>query len=474
VTPADVTAARVWVYANGAEYRLAPATGTPSSRNFLETLLTDGRGRIVIDGIPEGDGYSLVIVLGKQDQETSNVFVPVAYARSGRFAVSGGRETTVAPQKVALVGDDDSQLAEATFDLIGEDLNSVAYSSTQNRILTATSDTIYAGPKGDISPILDGFGFEINSVTIGRNPDGEDNYPFVNSVNGLYRILNVSSFELLTPPTVKNVTDSGTFLVEESGQIAVFYQREGGLGGVLSTDGNAPRPTDDWQDFGSDSDGLEGLIDPATSPVRDQVSGGGEGYFATRSLDNFKLTEALFNSEEVEPAELLSGEADGVTFFNVPFPGTTRPMRIEHLAMVKSGSTTPPVEMLVVGTPRGAVAFPAASIGSGDSSRFDSETRIVKSTGTGFTPLILNEPVAALASDPSGRFLAIATAETIAVIDMEDGIRSRDDAIMILPRRGAALGQTTGLAIEVSGNEFTLHVAGTEGIASLTALIPAE
>jgi hypothetical protein len=88
--------------------------------------------------------------------------------------------------------------------------------------------------------------------------------------------------------------------------------------------------------------------------------------------------------------------------------------------------------------------------------------------------LILNEPVAALASDPSGRFLAIATAETIAVIDMEDGIRSRDDAIMILPRRGAALGQTTGLAIEVSGNEFTLHVAGTEGIASLTALIPAE
>jgi hypothetical protein len=473
VTPANVTAARVWVYANGAEYRLAPATGTPSSRNFLETLLTEGRGRIRIDGIPEGDGYSLVIVLGKQDQETSNVFVPVAYARSGRFAVSGGRETTVAPQKVALVGEDDSQLTGARFDLVGESLNSVAYSSSEGWVVTAASDAIYGGPSGSPDELLGNLNLSgINSVALGRDPNGDDKLFLVNADAGLYRVTGSTSADLLTPATVKDVTYSGTFLVEETGQtgqIAVFYQRLGGLGGVISTDGSAPTPADDWQDFGPAD--LEDLVDPDTSPVRAQVSGDGVGFFATRALDNFMLTEALFDSEqEVEAADLISGEADGVTFFNVPFPGTTRPMRIDHLAIVNVGTND--VQNLVVGTPRGAVVFPTASIGSDDESLFNSETKVVQSGDEGFKSLIRNEPVVALATDPAGRYLAIATDETIAVLDVGEAIpEDRKDAIMFLPRRGAALGQITGLAIEAEDDTstITLHVAGTEGLVSLTA-----
>jgi hypothetical protein len=220
----------------------------------------------------------------------------------------------------------------------------------------------------------------------------------------------------------------------------------------------------DWQDFGPAD--LEDLIDPSTSPVRAQASGDGVGFFATRALDNFMLTEALFNSEvEVEAADLISGDADGVTFFNVPFPGTTRPMRIDHLAIVSVDGE----ENLVVGTPRGALLFPTASIGSDNASLFNSETNVVQSGGTGFTPLILNEPVVALATDSAGRYLAIATDETIAVIDVGAGIPDRDDAIMILPRRGAALGQITGLAIEVRTTNLILHVAGSEGLASLSA-----
>jgi hypothetical protein len=458
-----VTAARVWVYANGAEYRLAPATGTPSSRNFLETLLNDGQGRIVIEGIPEGDGYSLVIVLGVEDNDT---FVPVAYAASGRFAVSGGRETTVAPQKVALVGEDDSQLTGARFDLVGESLNSVAYSSSLNRLYTATSNKIFAGPSSALNQVLAGANLSgINSVTVGRGTAGLDNIGFVNAASGLYRIASLSSVPRLTPTGIDNVTFSGTFLIEDTSEIAIFYQRRGGLGGVIFDGTNAP-VADDWQDFGPDD--LEDLIDPDRSPVRAQASGDGVGFFATRALDNFMLTEALFDSEEeVESADLISGEADGVTFFNVPFPGTTRPMRIDHLVIVKVSDE----ENLVVGTPRGAVLFPTASIGPDrdDPSLFNPSTKVVQSGGAGFTSLILNEPVVALATDPAGRYLAIATDETIAVLDVGAGIPEREDAIMILPRRGAALGQITGLAIEVGTSTITLHVAGTEGLASLEA-----
>jgi hypothetical protein len=456
VTPADVTAARVWVYANGAEYRL------PSSGNFLETLLTEGRGRIVIDGIPEGEGYSLVIVLGVEDNDT---FVPVAYAASGRFAVSGGRETTVAPVKRALVGPN-SQLTAARFDLVGEALNSVAFSSSLGRLYTATSNKIFAGPSNALSQVLAGANLSgINSVTVGRGPAGLDNIGFVNSASGLYRIASLSSVPKLTPTGIDNVTFSGTFLIEDTSEIAVFYQRRGGLGGVIFDGTNAP-VADDWQDFGPAD--LEDLVDPDTSPVRAQASGDGVGFFATRALDNFMLKEALFDSEqEVEAADLISGEAKGVTFFNVPFPGTTRPMRIDHLAIVNVGAESE--ENLVVGTPRGAVLFPAASIGSDDASLFDPSTKVVQSGGAGFTPLILNEPVAAVATDPAGRYLAIATDETIAVIDVGSGIPEREDAILILPRRGAALGQITGLAIEVGTSTITLHVAGTEGLASLRA-----
>ncbi|MFW5694966.1 MAG: hypothetical protein ACOCYB_07340, partial [Alkalispirochaeta sp.] len=74
----NVTHARVWMYSNGAEYRLAPTSArSPSSRNFVETPVGDGGATVKIDDIPAGNGYSAVVILGtKEEVEGSDdVFV---------------------------------------------------------------------------------------------------------------------------------------------------------------------------------------------------------------------------------------------------------------------------------------------------------------------------------------------------------------------------------------------------------------
>ena len=81
-----------------------------------------------------------------------------------------------------------------------------------------------------------------------------------------------------------------------------------------------------------------------------------------------------------------------------------------------------------------------------------------------FRSLIRDEPVAALNSE--GGWLAIATSESVTLLNMTNGIpTSREDATLILPRRGVTLGQTTGLAIDTASG--TLYIAGTEGISAV-------
>jgi len=124
-------------------------------------------------------------------------------------------------------------------------------------------------------------------------------------------------------------------------------------------------------------------------------------------------------------------------------------------------------EYLVVGTPRGAFTFPQSSIGGG-SDVFNSSTNVVNGSHSSFRSLIRDEPVAALATDPEGNWFAVATAETIVVLRVANGIpASRDEALYILPRRGVALGDVTGLAMEASSTVVRLHVSGTAGLTTL-------
>ncbi|MEX2442847.1 MAG: hypothetical protein WD492_04545 [Alkalispirochaeta sp.] len=458
----DVDYARVWLYSNGAEYRLAPTSaGAPSSRNYVEADLSSGGATVKIDGIPAGDGYSAVIIMGTKED---GVFVPVAYARTGRFAINAGREARPTADKVALVGDEDSLLSAAEFNLLGKNLNSVVANS--DGVFTSDANAVYQGPNYTGSGSGE-FG-TINRLSTGTLEG--DSVIFVNSSEGIFKAKAGELPEEITPSDdtdvdVRDVTFSGTFAVEDAigediAEDVVFYQRLGGLGGVAAQTINSES---DWQDFGAAD--LEDLIDPDRSPVRAQASGTGKGFFATAALDNFLLTEALFDNEsDIEAADLISGSADGVQFFNVPYPGTTRPMRLNHMTIVEADET----EYLVVGTPRGAFTFPAGNIGHSNAARFNSTTNLVNSSHSTFRSLVRDEAVFALATDSGGKILAVATAETVVVLDVTDGIpTSRDDALFILPRRGVALGEVTGLALETDGSQVTLHISGTQGLTTV-------
>lgn len=461
--PPAAEVARVWMYTNGREFRLAPTSvSAPSSRNYAETSLSGGSGEIVIDGVPAGEGYSLVVVVGQLDGDT---FVPVGYARTGQFRVSPGTATVVSPNKVNLVSDD-TGVTRATFELVGTELNSVAIAN--ETAYTASDSVLYdRGESGFSATELSlASGAEINSVSVGNWNDDTQKVA-VNTTAGIY-VEN----QLVTPADIEDVTLTGTFVVEDetgTDEVVVFYQRIGGFGGVLIENGDTGTvAADDWEDINAtelnDEAGLE-LIDPDESPVRALTSSGNNGFFATDALGNIKITEELFTSDqELEPADLLSGSAPGFSAFNVPFPGTTRPLRLDFMEVV----TVSDVEYLVVGTPRGAFTFPHESIG-GSGDVFVDETNIVRTDGAGFTSLIRDEAVQALATDRTGEILAIATAETIAVIDVADGIpETRDDAL-ILPRRGVVLGQPTGLAVQVDGANIRLYISGTEGATVLEA-----
>lgn len=469
--------ARVWMYSNGSEFRLTPTTDSaPSSPNYAETVLTGGRGEIVIDGVPAGEGYSLVVVLGeRQASETDSnqqVFVPTSYARTGNFRVSPGLATVVTPNRVNLVSDD-TGVTRAVYDLVGRAMNSVVLAN----------GTAYAADGGAYYERgSDGFTqsetvADINSLSVGEWLGGGEVLA-INTDTGI----EMPDVEFEMPSEITNVTLSGTFLVDNDGandDAVVFYQRIGGLGGGVfegTAEGVVAPAQDDWEDISAtelnDEAGLE-LLDPDTSPVRSLASSGNNGFFATDALGNFMVTEELFtdtseeDTEDLQPADFLSGDVDGLTPFNVPYPGTTRPLRLDHMEVV----TVDGAEFLVVGTPRGAFTFPINSIG-GVEDVFVDESNTVRTDGTGFRSLIRDEAVSALTTDRSGELLAIATAQSIVVLDVADGIpTSRDEAILILPQRGASLGQPNGIALELveATSTIRLYVAGVEGMTTIEA-----
>ncbi len=460
----DVTHARVWMYTNGSEYRLAPTSArAPSSRNYVEADLSSGSATVKIDDIPAGGGYSAVIILGKQEED---VFIPAAYARTGRFSINAGLETEVRPQKVKLVGEDASPLDSVAYRSLGEDLNSVIVSGGE--VIAADSDTVYEYGESGSPAESDGFG-SINRLSTGTI--GGDAVWFTNSSEGIFLNGNTPK---ISEDGIENVTFSGAFSVDETTDV-VFYQRKGGLGGVA---GATISSTSEWEDFGSED--LEDLIDPDTSPVRAQASGSDSGFFATSVLDNFRLTEALFDVDsDIEAEDLISGTVDGVNFFDVPYPGGQR-MRINHMEVVNvdSDASGDPVEHLVVGTPRGAFAFPQENIGGG-SDVFNSSTNVLNATHSSFRSIIRDESVAALATDAEGKWLAVATAETIVVLNVADGVpqpesraEAEDAALFILPRRGVALGEVTGLAIQVDARGLQLHISGTQGLTTVAKDLP--
>ena len=341
--------ARVWLYRNGSEYSIGEAAAD------FEEVAAAGGARVVIEGVPAGDGYSVVVVFGVKDAtDTSGVFAPLSYAQSNRFPVQAERETVVSIAEVALTGDEDSPFTSVQFqqNLFGENLVSVVrYTSGGGGIAVASPTTVWDNADvgaGSPSVVTPGSAGRIYSIS--EDSAGDSDF-LINAENGLFG--NGGSLVAGFPTELGNITDSGSF--NDGTNPVYFYQRLGGLGGA------APAGAGNWFDSGTE---LEDYVAADQSPVRAQavLDLGSEDSraFVSTVLGTFAFDQD-FVTDDIEVGDLLDpdDDTDGLTFFGVAYPGESAPLRIEALAVVADAPET-----VVVGTSRGAFAFPVSALDS--------------------------------------------------------------------------------------------------------------
>lgn len=150
--------AAVFVYKDGSE------AGFDEARVSSEQPV-----ELTVDGIPEGDGYSLVVTIG---QKSNGALFPVSYGRNTgeAFGVTGGRLT---PVRVEM------QDSPFFYALAGKRLKGLAMSG--NTIMTAEEDRVHALTGSLSEESLSEIGvnpaetdWTINSLDQGVVPDGAD------------------------------------------------------------------------------------------------------------------------------------------------------------------------------------------------------------------------------------------------------------------------------------------------------------
>ncbi|TVR75520.1 MAG: hypothetical protein EA427_00175, partial [Spirochaetaceae bacterium] len=127
----DPTHARIWLYQNGEDYR--------------QTMLNLGSNRRVkFEGIPEGDGYTLVAIIGKMDDD-SGIFLPEVFARSEAFAVNAGRETVVAPARQNIIDGVNVTDLQYPAALLGKNVGSVVQVGSEWFAAVPGEQRVYRG-----------------------------------------------------------------------------------------------------------------------------------------------------------------------------------------------------------------------------------------------------------------------------------------------------------------------------------------
>ncbi len=452
---------RVWMYRNGTEYSLGGS-------GFAEISGTSGT--VSIEDIPEGDGYTVVVVLGAVDAETG-VFQPVRYSVSSPFRVAGGRESEVATAEPDLIEFGlnypvRGELVHSVVSVRNDGASTVVVASDESvRVLDSNGVAEVVGT--DTGSIALG---EIYSVTPGRDiGDYTRNTAYVNAENGIFPLIYqegsldltsaseyvATSMENIDGDKVKDVTFSGAFTIaaEDGGGLVIFYQRKGGLGAGLAS--SAADIDWEWIDIGN-SDEFEAFSETA-SPVRAQATSGlSVGYFST-TIGTFRLSDKLFDAGEIDPAELLDpdNQTTGFRFFAVAYPGSGRPLRINHMTLVDDDGD----EQLIIGTPRGAFYFPTSVFdeGGGITNGLVNPAR-VETLGS-----VLNQRVVGMVSTED--YVAISTDEVLLVKSVSD---LGGEPVLRLPVRAAVLGTPKSLFLENNDDVITLYVTGDNGLSVIT------
>ncbi len=452
-----VDTARVWLYtASNLEYGISGGAARlpDDSANYAQASLTAAGGEVVIDDIPAGDGYRLVVVLGTLD---GSVFTPIDVAESDAFEIAGGRETRLS-LTAALAG-------PLTTALEGIALNAVVETriSASDIVFSSSTSTVYQDPfSSDTSyGVGDYFGTAqtINSVSVGRFSAGNE-ATFVNTDTGVYSIvsggspatINTALADSMTSAGIADIVDSGAFYDDASGDTIIYYERLGGIGGASLTDlAFGGLAADAWEDSGDD---LGDYIDEDESPVRAAANNTTDTAYIASVLGTFAVTQEYYETDFDAGAIIAGNDEAGLTFWGVAYPGNDRPLRITQLGYIETDGG----EYLAVGTPRGAFTFPVSAI-----ARASDNGGLIPADDVTQIASLIDQPILDLSVNDG--YAAFLTARSLTVTD---ALTADLTELYSKPLRSVTLGAPSDVFVAADGSAPVVYIAGSTGLTSVT------
>ena len=311
-TGGDPYYAAVFVYKDGSE------------AGFDETRVSSSEpAELTVDGIPEGDGYSLVVTIGQKER---GAIFPETYGSNAEesFSVTGGRLTPVSVEM---------QASPFFYALEGRRLKGLALSG--ETIMTATEDSVYAlqGSLADRSLSEAGStstGWTINSIDQGVEPEGANAganlawasgpgtriVPFSLDGGSVVAGRNIAGGYTET----RNILSSRGYyadVTDGDGVAVAAFQIDGGMGGGQAYSSDWGDSGDDLKDFVSGQPVLSVDVWEGTETKR---------AFLSTKIGTFAVTDGIF--EGADQDELTEAFLSGDPVFNDSGDATLIPISL--------------------------------------------------------------------------------------------------------------------------------------------------
>lgn len=409
--------ARVWLLdANSAVFPLGQDT------EYQQVVINSSGTDISIDNIPAGQ-YTVLISVGNIDP--NGFFEVLQYGESKPFSISSGNTAEPA-----------ISLEPSPFSKYLKGINLKGVKELSSTVYAASKDILYSGTLGNIDG---GTGqqvptdYEVQSLSIGKVIATADTDEIWLNTNKGILPYNGTTFNTDLSSNLGDVTvlDSGAINVSGASlAITVFFQREGGLGGVYIIPGHNPPAANDWLNIDL-SDVITG------QPVLSFYITDNYAYFATK-LGAFRLSSDIITTYNGTDIPDLMNYAK---FFSVDDSSGEIP--ILSLAGYTSGA-----DNLIMGTEKGAYTVKLTE-GDADHAFTETPTLITDTEGHRITKM---------AAKSDGSYIAMLSEKDLFIYN------STANAVAHYPFNSGLPGTLTDLTW--SGAD--LLVSGTEGLVSIT------
>ncbi|RKX81117.1 MAG: hypothetical protein DRP57_12265, partial [Spirochaetes bacterium] len=269
--------ARVWLLdAEGSVFPLS------DDSEYRQANIGASVADINIENIPAGQ-YTVLLSVGNVD--SSNFFDVTQYGQSDIVSITSGSTAEVT-----------LPLGPSPFSKYLKGIELRGVKELAGTVYTAGKDKLYKSALANLDNIGSNTattpaGYEVQSLSIGKVVSTGDSAIWLNTNKGILPYKTVTSFDTSFSSGLGNITilDSGALDSSGSFPITVFFQREGGLGGVYITNEAKDSPST-WNWLNIDlSDVITG------QPVLGFYMTDNHAYFATK-LGAFSLSSDIITT----------------------------------------------------------------------------------------------------------------------------------------------------------------------------------